>query len=66
MDARDGSALAASLDDCNFERDRRIAQRMACMLAFTAAMVSPVVVQQYVYPAKARAACLEGKGYTGK
>jgi hypothetical protein len=53
-------------------------QRMVCVLAVTAAMISPARAQQYVYPAKgqsaqqqaafgkARAACLEGKGYTVK
>jgi hypothetical protein len=52
--------------------------RMVWMLALTAAMTSPVGAQQVVYPAKgqsaqqqaafgkARAACLEGKGYTVK
>jgi hypothetical protein len=47
------------------------------MLAITGAMMSPVIAQQYVYSAKgqsaqqlafamARAACLEGRGYTVK
>jgi hypothetical protein len=53
-------------------------QQMVCVLAVTAAMMSPALAQQCVYPAKgqsaqqqaafgkARAACLEGKHYKVK
>ena len=40
--------------------------RITLTLALAVALIGGAGAQRYVYPAKARGACLEGRGYTVK